>query len=231
MPDMLEPEFAPLYHAWKASGRPEHAAALLESVRPTIRHAIKLHVGEPNPLLESRARLMTLAGMRSYDPTRAKLATHLTNHLIGLKRVNRQQTTILKVPERVSLDRYHLGEAVRDFADRHGREPSDAELATHTGLSLARVRRVKSYHPAVAEGTLEALGVTPGVQGHDAEPIWHRIVYDDLAPRDQRIVDLNRSGVPNHEIARRLGVTPGAVSQRKAVIQRLFDDGERLGAL
>jgi DNA-directed RNA polymerase specialized sigma subunit len=176
---------------------------------------------------------MALEGLRSYDPAGASLKTYLTGHLQGLKRVNRRQTTILKVPERVSLDRYHLDAAVKDYEAVHGVEPSDGQLADHAGFSVDRIRRVRSYRPAAAEGTVEAAtgGDVFGASSPFApkgETAWQKLVYDDLAPADQRVVDMHRAGLPNQEIARRLGVTPGAVSQRKARIQALFDQEDDL---
>ena len=233
---LLEPELAGPYGAWKAAPTPDTSAALLAAVRPHVERAIRLHVGESNPLIESRARRMALEGMRRYDPAAGSIKTHLTRHLEGLKRAARRQTTILRVPERVALDRSSVESAAREFEAEVGRAPSDGELADHTGFSLARIRRVRSYRPAVAEGTLDALlvGDAPaatGLAGGKAESLWQQLIYADLTPTDQRVVDLHRAGHSNVEIARQLGIPPGAVSQRKARIQGRYDEGEDLGLL
>lgn len=234
MKDFLEPELAAPYRAWKAAPTPETATTLLAAIRPHVDRAVHLHVGAGGPLIESRARRMALEGMRRYDPAAGSIKTHLTRHLEGLKRVARRQTTILRVPERVALDRAGVESAAREFEAENGREASDGELAERTGFGLARIRKVRSYRPAVAEGTLEELmgGAAPAAAGPAdglPETLWHRLVYDELAPADQRIVDLHRAGVANGEIARRLGVSPGAVSQRKARIQARYDEGRDLG--
>ena len=227
---LLEPEYKEAFHTWKADPRPEHAARLLHTVAPAIDRAVRMHVGAGGPLIKSRARVMALEGLRRYDPSRARLGTFLAQHLQGLKRVNRAQTTALAVPERVALDRYHLGNEERRFTDERGRDPSDGELADFTGFALSRVRRARSYRPAVAEGTLEAAMGEPfaggASRGHGA--VWEQLVYDGLTPTEQRLVDYHKAGLPNQEIARRLGVTPGAISQRKKKIQQLFDEGEEL---
>jgi DNA-directed RNA polymerase specialized sigma subunit len=225
---LIEPEYAEHFREWRENPTPHHTQKLLTAVAPVIDRAVAVHVGKSHPLLASRARVMAIDGLRRYDPERGKLSTHLTRHLEGLKRVNREQTTILAVPERVALGRYHLQEAARDFRDRHGREPSDGELSDHTGFSLDQVRRARSYRPAVAEGTIESgLGESYGGTGPVGEAprmtTWQRLVYDDLSHEDQKVVDLHLAGHENREIARRLGVSPGAVSQRKGRIQALFD--------
>lgn len=231
-PPKVEPEYAAPYAAWREKPGPETAGPLLEAVKPLVDRAVAIHVGPSGPLISSRARRMALDGLKRYDPAAGPLRPYLTQHLAGLKRVNRQQTTVLKVPERVSLDRYHLSNLEKGLEDELGRPPSDGELADRTGFSLARVRKARSYRPAVVSGALEDLlgGSVPeerpvGPRGLGA---WEKLVYDELSHRDQRIVDLHRAGLENKEIAARLGVTPGAVSQRKAYIQGLLDDAEGL---
>lgn len=236
--DYLEDDFREPYQTWKAAPTPQANAAMLGHLGPTIDQAIRAHVGAPNPLLTSRARRLALQALGSYDPKRARLRTHLFNQLQGLKRVQRQQTTVLKVPERVALDRHHLENATRELADNLGRDPSDFELAEHTGFSPARLATVRSYHPAVAEGTLAAATPAHEVLGGVAGPaapghLWQQIVYDDLGPLDQQIMEHalglhGRPRLPNQEIAARLGRSPGLISQRKRRIQEQLDRAAEL---
>jgi DNA-directed RNA polymerase specialized sigma subunit len=239
--DYLEDELKEPYQAWKASGgTPEANAAILGQLEPTIHKAVTTHVGQSNPLIFSRARRMALDAVRTYDPKRARLQTHLFNQLQGLKRASRQQTTILKVPERVALDRYHLGNYTQELIDKLGREPSDEELADHSGFSLKRIARVRSYHPAVAEGTLEAASPTHEVLGgvtgprHERLSMAQQIVYGDLSPTDKLIMEHalglhGRRPLQNQEIAAKLGRSPGLISQRKKVIQGMIDQVHGLG--
>lgn len=240
--DYLEDDFREPYETWKAANNaPEANAAFLKHLNPVIDGAINAHVGRSNPLLVSRARRMTLDAVRNYDPKRSRLKTHLFNQLQGLKRVNRQQTTILRVPERVALDRHHLAGSTQELTDKLGREPSDAELADHTGFSARRLSRVRSYSPAVAEGTLEAFSPTQEVLGNSTNPaqaragMWQQIVYGDLSPTDQAVMEhaLGLNGRPrlsNQEIAQKLKKSPGLISQRKKMIQGLLDKEESLRA-
>lgn len=240
MKSFIEPEFAEPFQQWKANPTPDGNAAFLKTLQPTIDKAISAHVGQSSPLLQSRARRMALEAARSYDPTRGtRLGTHLFGHLQGLKRVARQQSTILSVPERVSLDRYHLDEAQKSLGAELGREPTDAELADHTGFSLKRMHHVRSYNPAVSQGTMEAAGegaftggVTPG-SSNSGRDMWLRMVYEDLDPFDQKVMEhaIGLHGQPvlkNHQIANKLGRSPGWISQRKKYIQGLLDQEPEL---
>lgn len=237
MDSLLEPDLAPHYHAWKADPSPDRAATLLDALEPTIRGAIKTHVGDPNPLLVSRARRMTLEGLRSYDPARGRLQNHLYNHLQGLKRVARKQSQIVAVPERIALERYHLEDATRQMQDELGREPTDDELGDRTGLSPRRMATLRRYNPAVAEGSLEDRetggGFLGGVRKPGGESRWGEIVYHELDPYHKAVMEhtlgMNgRPALPNHEIARKLNRSPGAISQAKLRIQRMLDEEHEL---
>jgi hypothetical protein len=235
---LLEPEYADAFNAWKKTPGPEANASILQTLSPVIEGAVQTHVGAPHPLLLSQARRMTLEGLRGYDPARGRLKTHLYNHLQGLKRVNRQQTTILRVPERVALDRYQLEQASQSLASTLGREPSDAELAEHTGFSTKRLGRARTYKPAVAEGTIEG-GVGGQVFGSVSTPgarstMYRDLVYEDLDPYHQRVMEMalglhGRKPMRNGDIATKLNKSPGAISQATSRIQALLDQEHELG--
>lgn len=233
---MLEPEHTEAFGTWKGAKTPEANAAILTHLQPTIDKAIRTHVGEPNPLIVSRARRMTLDSLHGYDPTRSRLQTHLFNQLQGLKRVSRQQGSVMKVPERVSLDRYNLENAHQELVHELGRDPNDAELADRTGFSHKRMKHVRTYNPAVAEGTLEASNPEQMVFGGTGSPrstMWHQIVYDDLSPMDKLIFEhtMGHNGkkiLANHQIADKIRRSPGLVSQRKKYIQEQLNKGDEL---
>jgi len=187
--DMLEDDLRPTYTAWKKTPGPETNGAMLKALQPTIEGAIRTHVGEPNPLLISRARVMALQGLNSYDPKRGRLSSHMYYHLLGLKRANRQQTTILRVPERIQLDKFHLDNATKELTAQFGREPTDGQLADFTGFSPSRMSKVRSYKSGLSEGhisDLEEQGVGfagGGVTVPNAKPQrshWQELVYDEL---------------------------------------------------
>lgn len=234
----LEPQYRDFYDTWKRNPDPSNAGKLLRAVGPEIDKGITAHVGAPNPLIKSRARMLALRAIRSYDPSQARLGTHIVNQLQGLKRVSRQQSQILPIPERVSLDANHLDRVRNDLSDRLGREPSLTELADETGLSVKRIRYVQKFRHPVAEGTLAHASVSEEGSGMlapavESEPTdaWLDLVYGDLEPKNQKIMEwtLGMYGqpvLPNQEIARRLGISSGAVSQRKARIQQLLNQQE-----
>ena len=235
MDGRLEPEYHDDFHAWKTAPSPQTTTKLLATVKPSIDKAISAHVGQDNPLLRSRAKTMSLTAMQSYDPTRARIGTHLMNQLQGLKRVNRQQQQIISVPERIALESHHLREGENELRDRLGRDPSSVELADHTGISLRRLAHVRKYRPAVAEGFFSQMGgddedggFAPAVDQQSPTDHWTELVYGDLDSSSQLILEhtLGLHGKPvlqNQALAAKLGISPGAVSQRKLLLQRKLD--------
>lgn len=231
---MLEPDFAPHYDAWKDRPGPQTAQALLQAVRPTLDSAVRSYGGrQPSPTLRGRAKLMALDAFDSYDPSRAKLRTHLMVQLQGLRRHAAREQQVVSVPERVALDQHRLSVYENELRDRLGRDPSDAEMSEHSGLSAKRMGYVRQGRPGYAEGTIAATtsgeespgGMDPAVaRASGIDPHLLEFVYHDMDPSDQVIVEHTlglhgRKRLPKQEIALKLGISAGAVSQRAARIQ------------
>lgn len=242
MESLLEEEFKPHFEAWRANETPQTTAVFLKSINPVLDSAVKTYGGSrPSPTVHSKAKLIAVNAARGYDPSQAKLRTHLMVHLQGLRRTSARENQIIRIPERVGLDMYRLHEAETELRDRLGREPSTAELADHTSLSMKRIGHVRKAHYGVAEGSMVSqseeggpVQFSPAVGG-GSDKTWLDFVYHDLHPTDQYILEHTvglhgRKIMPKQEIARRLGITPGAVSQRAARIQSVVDQRDELGS-
>ena len=229
MASLLEPDYAPHYEAWKASPTPENASALLDATKPVLESAVRSYGGvNPSPTLRTRARLLALDAFNRYDPNRAKLRTHLLVHLQGLRRHAAREGQVISIPERVGLDLHRLHTAEDELRDRFSRDPSDAELSEHTGLSMARLAHIRQSKPGYAEGSLRAEDTgeiyAPAVMETGTDRHLLEFLYHDLDPSDQVILEhtlgVNRKPIlAKQEIARKLGISAGAVSQRAARIQ------------
>jgi DNA-directed RNA polymerase specialized sigma subunit len=240
--NLLESEFAEPYNTWKANPSPENATALLKTVHPVLTAALRTYGTQSSPTLQSRAKIMALDAMDRYDPSKAKLRTHLMFQLQGLRRHAAREQQILSVPEQVALDLNHLRESENHLRDQLGRDPSDSELADHTGLSLKRIGYIRGARPSYAEGSMQRTTsegediYSPPVVERDNVRQWHEFVYHDLAPTDQLIMEhtLGLHGKPvlaNKDLAQKLMISPGAVSQRKAKIQAKLDLREEFGVI
>ncbi|MFM7590697.1 MAG: hypothetical protein ACKO85_02795 [Isosphaeraceae bacterium] len=73
-----------------------------------------------SPLAASQGRLLALEAMQKYDTTRARLQSHALNHMQGLRRINRQQSEVMTVPERVLQEIHKLKQYTQENDRRTG---------------------------------------------------------------------------------------------------------------
>lgn len=244
--EFLEPEYRPHYEAWRADQNASNSGRLLEALHPVLSTALRSYVGvKVSPTMRSRARAMALDAMNSYDPKRAKLRTHLLSQMQGLRRLTARENQIISIPERVGLELGYIRDGEKVLTDQLGREPTTVELAEHLNLPARRIAHVRQARPGLAEGQARRVDedgheevVLPGVLAEtrkDLDP-WYRFIYEDLTPQDKIIMEhslglFGRRILPKQEIARKLRITPGAVSQRAARIQQKLDEREETGGL
>lgn len=232
-------DFDDVYTQWQQNKTPELNTKMLTAVQPVIDTAISSYggAGATSPVLRSRAKIMALKAFDTYDPKRGNIRTHLLSQMQGLRRLAAKEQNIIGIPEQVGLDFQRLDTAENELRDQLSRDPTDEELADFTGLSVRRIRKVKSFHKPVASGMLDQETTEDAYSGevashlpgqHNAADAWMDFVYGDLSSTDKLIMDmtLGRNGrrrTTTQEIARRLNMTPGAVSQRAAKIQAMLD--------
>jgi DNA-directed RNA polymerase specialized sigma subunit len=241
MRSLLEEKYAPHFTSWQQAPDKATTGQLMRALQPEIDRGISAHVGEKNPLIESRARQIVIKSLPKYDPKQAKLGTYVVNQLQGLKRVSRQQQQILSIPERVQLDSNYLNRIEIGLTDKNDREPSMAELADASGISAKRIGYVRGFRYPIPEGSTiredDEGGETPQIATlKDTSKTWHEMVYSDLDPINQKIMEWTmgmhgQKPLSNQDVAKRLKVTPGAISQRKAAIQRMLDQERDLNPL
>lgn len=228
-PDLLEPHFRDVYNAYKTNPGPETAGPLLNTLRPVIDESLRSYGGTEASTATARARakIMALDAVNRYDPNRAKLRTHLLSHLRGLRRTVARSTAGVYMPEQWRIDSHRVEAATNDARDELGREPSDAEIADRTSLPLGRVRRARAAPGILAGSQFDNAFEfnTPSVQAYQR---WLDTIYHDVDAKDQVIMDHSlglhgRDVLPANQIATMLGVSNGAISQRRLKLQKMID--------
>jgi DNA-directed RNA polymerase specialized sigma subunit len=226
-------EMEETYERWKKKPTPEGMGELLESSQPVLRSAVQSYAGG-NEALMGRARILASGAFQNYDPAKGtKLRTHLMTQLQPLTRHAKAYGQVTRVPERVQTDLYHLRQAEQTFKEGKGREASDLELAERTNLSPSRIAHVRNFaRPEAAESSFADNGGAinyPGVERPDPERILIEYVHHDLDPLDRKILEwrtglYGKEQLSNNEIAKRLNLTPGAISQRAAKVAKRISD-------
>lgn len=233
----LEPEYREHYLAYRKDPSPAAAGALLRAVSPIIDTGVRTYGGGDSPLLRSHARKIVLDSLPAYNPARASMRTHLMSQLRGLQRTAGWLDQPLSVPEQVMLDHHRLHTATSELRDQLGREPSTQEISDHARMSPKRMSYVRQYRPGVAQSQVQNQFRTVGGEDdggyepavvHDSARQYAELLYPHLEPRDQVVLEHSAGlfGKPAHshrEIAKILGVTPGAVTQRAKLIQQRLD--------
>lgn len=227
-----------LYQQWRQDPSPQNTDRVLQALTPLIRQQVSRHSDPQDKVLMGRARLLALRALRSYDPQgKATLTSHVYSHLQSLFRESQRLQQPIAVPERAALEWKRIQAAETTLIDQLGRPPTDRELADHLQMSQEKLARLRRMRLPVPTGQFQSLG-EDGLSSHEPaveiQPqrrnnLTWSILLDELDPVNRKIAEMTlgwngQPQVANQDIARKLGVTPGAVSQRKAEIQRKFQD-------
>ncbi len=237
---MPEPVSTPLddsLASWSKSKSPEDLHRVVGHLQPTIDKAVTTYTSHASPIVAHRARLLAGQAVKTYDPSRgASLHTHVFRQLQQLQRVAPNITDPLVIPERLRRDRGRIAQHIREVEDNLGREASDEEVAELADLPANRVTKVRRMlHANIPASALDAID-EEGEEGDDIaaksrSPMddWQDAVYHDLGDID-RVIMQYRTGyrgyqqLPGIEIAKRLKLSPAAVSQRSKRIQDRLDE-------
>lgn len=208
---------------------------VLKELQPTIDKAIN-NYGGADPGLKTKARIIALDAVKSYDNTKgASLSTFVYGNLQKLLRERGERSNLTHLPENVAIIRNKIKDTIREWEIEHDEEPTVEQLADTTGLSIRRIDAVMNYKPI----TPDSLTVSPegdqlvGADSGRALDLYSRVIYDELDDTDKKIYEWSTgfgkgtklSGI---EIARKLKMSPAAVSKRYIKISNKFSEGREL---
>jgi len=230
------------YTTWRKKPTPENMAMALEAANPVIRSALTSYAGG-NEAFHTQAKKLAAQGFQTYDPRLGtKLHSHLMNQLQPLRRVTQRRTNVVHVPERVQSDLYHLRQAQQSYFDRFGQDAADSELAEQMGVPMPRLRHLRKFmRQESSESNVQTLGdegsepFYPGSNQVSPESVWMEYVHHDANPIDQKILEWKtgyngKEVLPTLEIAKRLRISPSAVSQRATRMAKRLSELQGAGA-
>ncbi len=119
---------------------------LLKSLDPLFKKNIDRYKnsGLPREYLETEARFLAAKAFESYDPSKAQLNTHVTNHLKHLQRSVIDFQNVAKIPENRAIAISKFKNIKSHLEDKLNREPNTIELADELNWSVAEVERMES---------------------------------------------------------------------------------------
>ena len=175
-----------LWKQWKSGNDMIARNKLMTRLEPLIQSEVnKWGQAVPRQALESKAKLLTLEALESYDPKRgAAIGTHVTSRLRKLSRSVYPYQNVARVPENQQLYFHTYNVASNKLQDSSGRDPSVDELADELGWSQ---KRVTHFQNAFARRELvESEGAYwEGERDEGIIDFYHH----GLAPRDKQIFE------------------------------------------
>ena len=214
------PEFH--FEAYQKDPNPANLNAVVDSLKPTIGHALSSVGGQDDPALKIHARTMAANAVKKYRPdSGASLATWTSSQLQQLRRLRREVQSPVHVPERAQLDAMKLHRAEQAFHDDHNRVPTVGELADYTSMPVSRIEKVRrSFRRTPTE---ESVGSSGNAQVADYAPEAMGYVYHDSDHVDRRIIELKtgyggETQMAPQDIGVLLKLTPSQLSRRSARI-------------
>jgi DNA-directed RNA polymerase specialized sigma subunit len=222
-----------LFHEWKSTPGPRTLTPLITALEPQISKALHTHGYESDPNVRTSVRLHLAKSLERFDPEKSHINTFVTNELKRVGRIGARHRYAIPVPEQASLDLKNIDQHTTQLSSDLGREPTVDEVSDATGLSARRISRLQSTHgmPTVTRESLEERDFAePATEAVDPDELWVEAVYDGLDPYDKKILDWSlgwhgQQQLTKTEMARRLGMSVSAVTQRAQRIAIKLEEG------
>lgn len=229
-------ELKTAWEEWNKNHDEQSRKKLFDKAEPIISQAVNTFAGgKDDPVVDLKSRELAQKAFETYDPTKAKLKTHLFRQMQPLTRTVHNRANQLQIPQQAWWDLKNMEEAQKELKYDLGHDPTAQQLADSTGLSERRVGMLRELSgEGVPESVLREkdpeaiLGLEKRDETKDDQ--WTtKAVYHSLSPTDQKIMEY-RTGlfgseqIPNKEIAQRLGISSSAVSQRASKIASMVEE-------
>ena len=200
------------YDTWAKTQDNKNMSVMLRNADPVIRAGLKTYAGRgatDDPILRLTATRLVRNAIPTYKPaSKVKLSTYLMHHLKGLTRATHQRAQSLDIPRMAWYDLKNVSSAQEEFTTQYDREPSGAELADITGLSMRRIAYLDKFRKAgIPESVLRTSNpnefIAPTEEAEDT--FWPEAVYKSISPRDQLIFDYRLGAHGREKLTNEIG--------------------------
>lgn len=130
---------------WDQNQNKKSRNKLLKSLAPLLNKEVNKFIASPipRPALETEANMLALNAFKSYDPNKAQLNTHVTNHLKHLQRYVLNYQNVGRIPEHRGIAISRFQNIQDNLSEDLDREPTIVELADALSWSPAEVERMQ----------------------------------------------------------------------------------------
>ena len=220
------------WNRWQKEPTEANFSTIMSALKPTIDSAL-FSFGQGDEALRMRANIIAAKAIKSFDPQkRVQLKTHVYNNLKGLQRIRAERSQMIHVPENQRLDRYNIDRYKRQYQERYGAEPSLAQMQDDLGMSRGRVLKAEGLLPETATSQTESEKGDILLSPKDPNEVWLDYVYHDLDEIGRKVFEWTtgyngRKVLKKTEIAKRLKMSPAAVSKRVSKILAKVEEGSQ----
>ena len=220
-----------LWRQWKKTKSPGDLQRLLDQMKPILMREVgKWAPSMSRSYLEMEAKRLAVEAFETYDPNQgAALSTYIASRLPKLSRVVYSTQNTARLSETRNLLFHTYFTANNDLRDRHGREPTNEELADHLGWSEKKLDKFQrqSQRKEFVESEDH-----PDVD--EAEDHLVDYVYHDLTPIQKSIFEHStgyqgKAKLSGAQIQKKLKVTQGQLSYQKALMVKVFEKAKAGG--
>jgi DNA-directed RNA polymerase specialized sigma subunit len=170
--------------------------------------------------------------VKSFDPQQgAALRTHVYNHLQRLQRVRADRSETVHTPEETRMNSQKVRQFVSGYIDERGIEPSLDSICDVVKLPLRKVQQALKVPSEVSEASVtgETGDVLATPANRTASNTWQDYVYHDLSESNKKLFEWTTGyggsqRLAKTEIARRLGISPAAVSSRIDTVSKKLQE-------
>lgn len=219
-----------IWDKWQKEPTEENFATIMTTLKPTIDSGL-FSFGQGDEALRTKARILTAKAIKSYDPKKnVLLKTHVYNHLKGLQRARAERGKVVHVPESRLLDQHNIAKYKTGYRERYDIEPSLVQMQDDLNMSKGRVLRAEGILRESGTGQAESDKGDMLLAPKDQNDVWMDYVYHDLDEIGRKILEWTtgyngRERLKKTEIARRLKISPAAVSKRINGIIKKVEEG------
>ena len=218
-----------LWDHWKKQDEsPEAAEHLVKAIRGMIyKHGVQgwaNRVPIAKPVLEQKALNLALKGLRTFDPTRGQLNTHVIGQFQSMNRFVKKRQNIARITEeRIRL----IGPVERAIArlrEKLERDPTILEIADEAKIPPDTVEQLLQEHRK--DNIASTVQEDPFIDETPQDRLILELVRYQLTPDEEKVFDyLTGQGgkalvTSTGEIARREGWADSKVSQIKKSIAK-----------
>lgn len=221
-----------MWRQWKESREdPKHLEPLLRSLKPTIDYRVNMYAPANvyKPALKAKANNLTINALRRFDPTKAQLNTHVTNHLKGLNRWTGKHQNVSRITEeRIAIiGQYNASKA--KLAENLGYEPTARQIAQDLKMPEKTIKKLElENRPDLVASAFEGDAFATDLDAPTIDKEIMDLIEFDLSPDELRLWEYlygikgKKQTTKGGELARRLGWSQSKVSQvRKAIYKKV----------